>query len=46
MRYMEDRSGEEIAAFIGTKVDSAYQAITRIHKTLRDGVGQRLKAEA
>ena len=46
MRYLENRSGDEIAAFMGTKVESAYQAITRIHKTLRDCVGQRLRAEA
>jgi RNA polymerase sigma-70 factor (ECF subfamily) len=46
MRYMQNRSGEEIAEFMGAKVDSAYQAITRIHKALRDCVGQRLKTEA
>ena len=46
MRYLENRSGDEIAAFMGTKVESAYQAITRIHKTLRDCVGQQLRAEA
>ncbi|WP_146529460.1 RNA polymerase sigma factor [Novipirellula artificiosorum] len=45
MRYQENRSGEEIAEFMGTKVDSAYQAITRIHRALRDCVGQRLRME-
>lgn len=45
MRYLENRSGEEIADFMGTKVESAYQAITRIHKALRDCVTQRLRLE-
>lgn len=36
MRYFENRSSQEIAEFIGGKVESAYQAISRIHKTLKD----------
>jgi RNA polymerase sigma-70 factor (ECF subfamily) len=45
MRYLENRSGEEIAEFMGTKAESAYQAITRIHNALRDCVQQRLRVE-
>lgn len=46
MRYMENRSGEEIARFMGVKVDSAYQAISRIHQALRDCIQHRTKLES
>ena len=45
MRYLEGQSGEAIAEFLGGKVESAYQAITRIHKALRECVQQQLKAQ-
>ncbi len=45
LRYFENRSGSDIAKFMGNKVASAYQAIARIHKSLGDCVRQRLEAE-
>ena len=33
LRYFENRSGREIASYLGSKVQSAYQAIARIHKS-------------
>jgi RNA polymerase sigma-70 factor, ECF subfamily len=43
LRYFENRSGQEIAEFMGRKVGSAYQAIARIHKSLTDCMKQRLE---
>ncbi len=45
MRYLEGQSGDVIAEFLGGKVESAYQAITRIHKALRECVQQQLKTQ-
>lgn len=45
LRYFENRSGSEVAKFLGVKVTSAYQAIARIHNSLGDCVKQRLEAE-
>ncbi|WP_146399420.1 sigma-70 family RNA polymerase sigma factor [Planctomycetes bacterium CA13] len=46
LRYFENRSGGEIASFIGGKVESAYQLISRIHKTLGNCISQRLEMES
>jgi RNA polymerase sigma-70 factor (ECF subfamily) len=46
LRYFENRSGAEIAKFMGAKIASAYQAIARIHKSLGDCVRQRLELES
>ncbi|MBB3209289.1 RNA polymerase sigma-70 factor (ECF subfamily) [Rhodopirellula rubra] len=43
MRYFENRSGREIADSIGAKIGSAYQAIARIHKALRECVRQQFE---
>ncbi|MCM2371770.1 RNA polymerase sigma factor [Aporhodopirellula aestuarii] len=44
MRYFENRSGKEVAEIIGAKVGSAYQAIARIHKALRECVQRQAEA--
>jgi RNA polymerase sigma-70 factor (ECF subfamily) len=43
MQYFENRSSKEIAEFIGGKVESAYQAITRIHKALKDCIDRHMR---
>ena len=45
LRYFEGKAGKEIAEFMGRKIESAYQAIARIHKSLGDCVRQRLEAD-
>lgn len=45
LRYFENRSGSEIANYLGSKVQSAYQAIARIHKSLGVCVSQRMEME-
>lgn len=46
MRYLENRSSREIALFIGGKIESAYQAIARIHKTLKTCIRQQQGSES
>lgn len=46
MKYFENKSGEEIANFMGAKVESAYQALSRIHKALSKCISKRLSEEA
>lgn len=41
MRYHENRSGKDVAARLDRKVESIYQAIARIHKSLGDCVRRR-----
>ncbi|TWU19259.1 RNA polymerase sigma factor [Allorhodopirellula heiligendammensis] len=43
MRYFENRSCSEVAAFMGSKIESAYQAIARIHKSLGQCVRQQME---
>ena len=45
LRYFENRSGCEIADFMGRKVESAYQAIARSHKSLGDCMKQHLEVQ-
>ncbi len=45
MRYFENRSGAEIAQYMGSKIESAYQTISRIHKSLNDCITQKMKWE-
>lgn len=45
LRYFENRSGGDVAKFMGSKVTSTYQAIARIHKKLGDCVRERLEAD-
>lgn len=44
LRYFEGKAGCEVAKLMGQKVESAYQAIARIHKALGDCVKQRMEA--
>lgn len=45
MQYFENRSSQEIADFIGGKVESAYQAVSRIHKALKNCMERQLGGE-
>lgn len=42
LRYFERRSGAEVAAHLGRKLESVYQALARIHKALGDCVRRRV----
>ncbi len=44
MRYFENRSCSDVAAFMGSKIASAYQAIARIHKALGQCIRQQIEA--
>jgi len=46
LRYFENRSGREVAELMGQKLESAYQAIGRIHRSLGECISQKLKAES
>jgi RNA polymerase sigma-70 factor (ECF subfamily) len=46
MQYFENRSSSEIAEFIGVKVESTYQAISRIHRALKSCIQEQLGNEA
>ncbi|TWU46202.1 RNA polymerase sigma factor SigM [Rubripirellula tenax] len=46
LRYFENRSGREVAELMGQKVESAYQAIARIHRLLGDCISQKLETES
>lgn len=46
LRYFERRSGADVAAALGRKLETIYQALARIHKTLGDCVRKRLGEEA
>jgi len=46
LRYFERRSGTDVAATLGRKLETVYQALARIHKTLGDCVRKRLQLEA
>lgn len=43
MQYFENRTSQEIAEFIGGKVESAYQAVARIHKSLRECIDRTMR---
>lgn len=45
LRYFEGRGGAEVAQALGRKLETVYQALARIHKTLGDCVKQRLASE-
>jgi RNA polymerase sigma-70 factor (ECF subfamily) len=44
LRYFEGRAGAQVAEATGRKLETVYQALARIHKTLADCVRQRLAA--
>jgi RNA polymerase sigma-70 factor (ECF subfamily) len=46
LRYFERRSGADVAATLGRKLETIYQALARIHKLLGDCVRKRLQLEA
>lgn len=46
LRYFERRSGAEVAAAMSRKLETIYQALARIHKSLGDCVRRRLQMEA
>lgn len=45
LRYFERRSGAETADIMGRKLETIYQALARIHKTLGDCVRKRVQLE-
>lgn len=45
LRYFERRSGADVASLLGRKLETVYQALARIHKTLGDCVQRRLEPE-
>ena len=45
LRYFEGRPGVQVAEVLGRKLDTVYQALARIHKSLADCVRQRLASE-
>jgi RNA polymerase sigma-70 factor (ECF subfamily) len=46
LRYFERRPCLEVAAVMGRKLESVYQALARIHRVLGDCVRERCKQEA
>jgi RNA polymerase sigma-70 factor (ECF subfamily) len=44
LRYFEGRSGADVAACLGRKVESVYQALARIHKTLGECIQSKIAA--
>lgn len=46
LRYFERRACAEVAATMGRKIETIYQALARLHKTLGDCVRARLQQEA
>jgi len=45
LRYFEGRAGAQVAEAMGRKLETVYQALARIHRTLADCVRQRLANE-
>ena len=45
LRYFEGRAGVQVAEAMGRKLETVYQALARIHRTLADCVRQRLANE-
>lgn len=46
LRYFERRACDEVASIMGRKLETIYQALARLHKTLGDCVRARLQQEA
>lgn len=42
LRYSEGRSGEEVAAQLGARLDTVYQRLSRLHRALRTCVDRKL----
>ena len=45
MRYFERRSCDELAAILGRKIETVYQALSRLHKALGECIRARLQQE-
>lgn len=45
LRYFERRSGAEVATTLGRKLETIYQALARIHKSLGECVRKRLQLD-
>lgn len=45
LRYFEGRPGQQVADSLGRKLETVYQALARIHKTLAECVRQRLATD-
>ncbi|MFM7606515.1 MAG: sigma-70 family RNA polymerase sigma factor [Prosthecobacter sp.] len=46
LRYFENRNCADVAAIMGRKMETVYQALTRLHKTLGGCIRSRLRTEA
>ena len=46
LRYFEQRSCGEVAAILARKLETVYQSLSRIHRTLGDCIRKRLAQEA
>jgi RNA polymerase sigma-70 factor (ECF subfamily) len=46
LRYFEGRSGAEVASALGRKLETVYQALARLHKSLGECVRARLREGA
>ena len=44
LRYFEGRSGADVAACLGRKVETVYQALARIHKVLGECIQSKMAA--
>ena len=42
LRYLEGRSGTDVATILGRKLETVYQSLARIHKSLRQCVQKKL----
>lgn len=46
LRYFEHRNCAEVAAILGRKIETVYQALARLHKALGDCIRARLQTES
>jgi RNA polymerase sigma-70 factor (ECF subfamily) len=46
LRYFEQRNCAEVAAIMGRKIETVYQALARLHKTLGDCIRARQQTDA
>lgn len=46
LRYFERRNCTDVAAIMGRKIETVYQALARLHKALGDCIRTRLQTES
>jgi RNA polymerase sigma-70 factor, ECF subfamily len=46
LRYFERRNCTDVAAIMGRKIETVYQALARLHKTLGDCIRARLQTDS